>query len=170
MKRSLLLLAILTVAVAAFGQKNSLVTINAVGGQSVINSNTYEWSIGELVLVNTFSSSSLVVTQGVLQPFQKDNSVDPANNYLAANLKLYPVPADAVLYLQPNFSAGSKLNYTVQDATGKQLMKQEVQLGTGIERQMINMSAFISATYIVTVQLTEQGKTYLQSFKVEKIK
>ena len=170
MKRSLLLLTILTVVSAAFGQKNSPVTINAVGGQSVVNNNTYEWSIGELVLVNTFSSPSLVVTQGVLQPFQKDNSVDPAGNYLAANLKLYPVPTDATLYLQPNFSAGSKLNYVVQDVTGKQLLKKEVQLGTGIERQTINMSAFASATYIVTVQLTEQGKTYLQSFKVEKIK
>ena len=169
MKRSLLLLTILTVVSAAFGQKNTPVTINAVGGQSVVNNNTYEWSIGELVLVNTFSSPSLVVTQGVLQPFQKDNSVDPAN-YLASNLKLYPVPTDATLYLQPNFSAGSKLNYVILDITGKQLMKQEVQLASGIERQTINMSAFASATYIVTVQLTEQSKTYLQSFKVEKIK
>jgi hypothetical protein len=169
MKRLLLLITIVVVSVTAFGQKNSPAIINAVGGQSVVNNNTYEWSIGELVLVNTFSSSTLVVTQGVLQPFQKDNNVDPAN-YLASNLKLYPVPTDATLYLQPNFSAGSKLNYVVQDITGKQLMKQEVQLASGIERQTINMSAFASATYIVTVQLTEQGKTYLQSFKVEKIK
>lgn len=170
MKSSLLLFAMFTVAATAFSQRNTPVTINAVGGQSVVNNNTYEWSVGELVLVNTFSSPSLVVTQGVLQPFQKDNSVYPASNYLAANLKLYPVPTDATLYLQPNFSAGSKLNYVVQDATGRQMMKQEVQLATGIERQTINMSAFASATYIVTVQLTEQGKTYLQSFKVEKIK
>jgi len=169
MKRSLLLIAIFTVATTAFGQKNSPVTINAVGGQSVVNNNTYEWSIGELVLVNTFSSPSLVVTQGVLQPFQKDNPVDPGN-YLASKLKLYPVPTDATLYLQPDFSAGSKLNYVVLDMTGKQLMKQEVQLASGTERQTIDLIALPSATYMVTVQLTEQGKTYLQSFKVEKIK
>jgi gliding motility-associated-like protein len=41
---------------------------NAAGGSSTINDNVYEWSIGEMALVESMIRADLTVTNGLLQP------------------------------------------------------------------------------------------------------
>lgn len=65
-------------------QTHSPVVVNATGGSATLVSTTYEWSIGEMTLVESMIKTDLSLTNGFLQP-----------------QKLAPVPADA-FNIKPN--------------------------------------------------------------------
>ncbi|PWS31874.1 gliding motility-associated C-terminal domain-containing protein [Pedobacter paludis] len=63
-------------------------TINTASNYGKINNQLYDFSIGEMVLVQTFNANSLVLTQGFLQPFLiSSNPTDLVivNNILTPN-------------------------------------------------------------------------------------
>lgn len=63
-------------------------TINSSSGSGKINNQLYDFSIGEMVLVQTFQANSISLTQGFLQPFfivQTVANVSVANNILTPN-------------------------------------------------------------------------------------
>lgn len=52
----------------AAGQSISPVLLNATGGSYLASGAIYEWSVGELALVETMINSNAVLTNGLLQP------------------------------------------------------------------------------------------------------
>lgn len=54
--------------------------INTAGNYSVINGQLHDFNIGEMVLIHTFSSNAIQLSQGFLQPATiiPDKPVDPA--------------------------------------------------------------------------------------------
>ncbi|TCD10137.1 gliding motility-associated C-terminal domain-containing protein [Pedobacter frigidisoli] len=63
-------------------------TVNSASGSGKINNQLYDFSIGEMVLVQTFQTNSAILTQGFLQPFlviQTAANVSIANNILTPN-------------------------------------------------------------------------------------
>lgn len=93
MKQSLLLLLlILCIAVNSKAQSISHATVNTAGNSVIQSGITYEWSIGELALVETMASSQTIITHGFLQPFILTSPIVPVNalvvypsNILSAN-------------------------------------------------------------------------------------
>ncbi|RDC57486.1 gliding motility-associated C-terminal domain-containing protein [Pedobacter chinensis] len=62
--------------------------INSAGGYGKINNQLYDFSIGEMVLIQTFQASDISLTQGFLQPFlliQTSADVAIVNNILTPN-------------------------------------------------------------------------------------
>jgi hypothetical protein len=140
--------------------------LNSTGGSATVGGNTYEWSVGELV-VHTVSTPSVVVTQGLLQPMPPGVSVGNVKS-IAADVQVYPNPAKDVLILQPALVAGTILLYTLQDITGRVIYKAEVQLHTGQEKQSISISTLTPGNYILQVQAQQPGDIAHASFKIYK--
>ncbi len=138
--------------------------LNSTGGSATVGGNTYEWSVGELV-VHTVSTTSVVVTQGLLQPMPPGVSVGSINT-VAADVQVYPNPAKDVLILQPALVAGSRLQYTLLDITGRTISKAEAYLHTGQEKQSISISALPAGDYIVQVQAQQPGGISHTTFKI----
>ena len=137
---------------------------NSTGGSAAVGGNTYEWSVGELV-VHTVSTPSVVVTQGLLQPMPPSVSVGSVNAF-AADVQVYPNPAKDVLILQPALAAGTTLLYTLSDITGRTIYTAEAQLQTGQEKQSISISELSPGNYIMQVQAQQQGGNAHASFKI----
>ncbi|RZK13573.1 MAG: gliding motility-associated C-terminal domain-containing protein, partial [Pedobacter sp.] len=63
-------------------------TVNTANGYAKINNQLYDFSIGEMVLIQTFQVSNTTLTQGFLQPFlivQTTADVSIVNNILTPN-------------------------------------------------------------------------------------
>lgn len=63
-------------------------SVNAANGSAKINNQLYDFSIGEMVLVQTFQASTVSLTQGFLQPFliiETAANVAIVNNILTPN-------------------------------------------------------------------------------------
>ena len=50
--------------------------INASGYSGTISGQVFDWSIGEMTLVSTYTGSTLIVTQGLLQPYMLSSKIE----------------------------------------------------------------------------------------------
>lgn len=143
-------------------------TLNSAGGSVTVAAQTFEWSIGEMTLVNTATASNIVVTQGVLQPIQPATGISMRNT-VADNMKVYPVPAQDVVYLQPAFNAGGMLRYSLMDASGKSIKDVRVQLHSGKELQQVDLSALPAGNYMLNLHFADTNAPYANTYKIQKI-
>ncbi len=142
-------------------------TLNGAGGSGTIAGNTYDWSVAEMTLVNTASASGIVVTQGVLQPYDGPNAVH--DNNLLTGLLVYPNPASKEVYLQPAYSAGDELSFSLYDITGRLISKNEVKLATGKEVQKVDMERLAAGDYMLHVVLNHNNEEKSNAYKIQKV-
>lgn len=159
---------ILSTVITTHGQSIGPSTINASGGSKTISGNTYEFSIGEMALVNTAIGSNIIVTNGVLQPNPSPTKVKDVNA-LSDNLKIYPNPSDNILNIQPDFETGGQLTYQLYDALGRIMLSGEFNLVSGKEKQTISLNQLAASSYVLHLNLNKKGIKYNASFNVQKI-
>lgn len=151
---------------SAFGQTNSF-ALNAAGGSNTIASNTYEWSIGEMTLVNTVTTSNLIVTHGLLQPMFSDVGISPDKKQ-EANFSVFPNPTNDKVFIQLHLPAQTNLGISVFDITGRQLMQKTILLASGMEQQEIDFSAFVAGIYFMSIRSIKNNHDVVNNFKIEK--
>lgn len=167
-KKQILTIAAVLGALGAHAQAISPSTLNATGGSKEIAGSVYEYSIGEMTLVHTASSSNLIVTQGLLQPMEE--SVSIADIILPDNaMTVYPNPSQDILYIQPNLSGSGTLTMVLSDIAGRQMKQQSATLQTGNEKQSLTLHTLASGSYLLNVVFDQNGQKFIQSFRVQKV-
>lgn len=141
-------------------------TLNAAGGGATIGGNSYDYSVGEMAVVSTASTATLVVTQGLLQP--QPATPDATSNLIISEnqLSIYPNPTTAILNLQPQFTTGGILSIQLVDMNGRMIQKKEIKLANGSETQKLDISSYATGNYLLNVQFENHRNTY----KIQKIK
>ncbi len=171
MKRTYILMGVFVSLIGlpnARGQSIGPSTLNATGGTATIGGNVYDWSIGEMTMVSTFTGSSIIVTQGVLQPSSNTTAVHNAS--LTDNLQVFPNPASSLVNLQYVSAAQGTLTYRLMDMTGKTIMNNSTAVSQGVTVQQINIAALAAATYMLEVCVMTDGMTRgTTSYKIEKL-
>jgi opacity protein-like surface antigen len=144
--------------------------INSAGGSKVLSGVTHEWSVGEMTLVNTFATSSIVVTQGVLQTNLKDGTNAVEESPLGDLIQVFPNPANTYVNINFNAPGNGSLVCRLIDITGKVLSEQTLVVRQGMNSGKIDMSALAAATYMLQVTSnTENGTDAAISFKIQKL-
>ncbi len=142
--------------------------LNSAGGAAVVAGNTYEFSVGEMVLVQTFSGPDIVVTQGVLQPSPGATGVmDIA--FFEGRMSVYPNPAEDQVFLQPDMPSGGKLLCRLYDAAGKLVHNAAHDLARGNEKLSIPLTALAAGTYMLQVEFQQQKKSYHNAYQIQKL-
>lgn len=171
MKGAILLIPlILTGSVLVRAQNIGPSTVNSAGNTALIGGNQFDWSVGEMSLVSTFTTPGIIVTQGVLQPSETDHTGVPVA-VLSKDLRVFPNPASSVVNLQYNTQSAGRLTYSMMDITGKTITKKTVSVNPGITTEQINISELACATYMLKVSL--EGNNMAKdniSYKIEKLK
>lgn len=162
---------VMLVAIAK-GQSISPSTINSQGGFTTIGGNTYEWSIGEMVLVHTASAGNVMITQGLLQPGKHSGGTNISESqFIFDRVKVYPNPATNQFFLDADFKESGVLHCTLFDLNGKII--EEKKLSSTGQRQKLqyNISALSAGNYMLVVDFTAEGKNKQinkAAYKIEK--
>lgn len=167
---TLLWVALLFMAIPhAKGQSIGPSTINAAGGYATLSGNEYEWSIGEMTMVSTFSTSAIVVTQGVLQPAFGSLDVKTTQN-LTDGLLVFPNPANTTVNIQYTATDNGKLNYRLMDVVGRVILSDSKDLKIGVNTLPLNIANLAEGTYLLEVTCdihNISGQT--MSYKIQKL-
>lgn len=142
-------------------------TVDASGGSAVIAGNTYEYAIGDL-LAPTLTGPGIVITPGVLQPRKKTVGIDD-RQFFTGTLNIYPNPTEELVFLQPQFSSGGVLSYTLYDILGRAMQHKDCTLSSGKEKQSLSLKELASGTYTLEVGFKQKGKLYRTAYKIQKI-
>ncbi len=150
------LLAVLFPAASCFSQSITPSVINSGGGTIQKEYYQFEWSIGELALVNQLSApqNSLIVSNGFLQPY----ILNPANYSITTffenyEVKLFPNPATQ--YVEVNFFTRQKgkINLGMFDATGRKVYNHDL-ASDGVDLiYRIPVTNLAAGTYMLYINL-----------------
>jgi hypothetical protein len=167
-KYFLLLLIIICLQVKLNAQTRDLQTACATSAQKTVGNFTISYTIGEMVLVDTWKNSGLTVTQGIIQP--NIEAINPgAGNFAAGEITVYPNPTPNDLFIRYNILQLGKLNIQLYDALGQKLLTEEIAL-TSFGIKNINFSKYSSAAYILSIEFTSTDGTVNKKGKYKVIK
>ena len=149
-------------------QVQQAATVNAAGGSAQLSGNTYEWSIGEMVLVNTVMTTNLVVTQGLLQPVLNTTGIRQPE-LTADQLKVYPNPTKDIVFIQPNLKPNTSLSLLLYDISGRAFFRKTLVLKTGTEVQPVDLGKYAAGNYLLDIVAGTAGAASRNTFKIQKI-
>lgn len=168
-KFSISLLLLLSASFGSVAQLLNTSTLNTTGGSASVGSNIYEWSVGEMTLVHTASSGSIIVTQGLLQT-DKTNVGIKDQSLSVTELSVYPNPFVNNLFIEAQLNAGFQMEYMIYDVLGRQLLTKSEKSSTGQSRFPIDLTLYSSGSYYLNVIIKSEGKRYANTFEIKKIK
>ena len=175
MRRNIILITSLLFLFAAlpgaYGQSIIPATLNATGGSAIAGSNEFDWSVGEMTMVSTFETSSLIVTQGVLQPVDTLKTTGIAQIKLLRNIRVFPNPTNNFVNIDYSAETQGVLQYKLIDMTGKILLERTIQAQQGTNTEQISLAGMASASYLLQVTYTGvTGEKEMTSYKIQKLK
>jgi hypothetical protein len=172
MKKSFILLGLAVSCLSlntAIAQSIGPSTLNQTGGSATIGGDIFDWSVGEMTMVSTFSGPSVIVTQGVLQ-----SEVLPSGKKeisLAGQLQVFPNPASSVINVQFSAVSAGSITCKLMDMTGKTMSVKKQAINQGTTTEQIDISRLAVATYLLNVSFNAPGKSEeTTNYKIEKLK
>ena len=174
MKNKLLQTILFVGASAVSADLSAQQSLNVTSHSIQINGQTFDYSIGEMTLVNTEKTSSLIVTQGFLQPNtqrqESSTTSDNAFSQLDNPIKVYPNPTTNLLYIESYESGIIDYAYNLYDATGKIVLNQKGQTQQGINKWELSLQSLASGSYYLMMQKNDSnGQSQHFSYKIQKI-
>lgn len=169
MKKIILSIPVIAaLSLTASAQSVGPATLNATGGTVVIGANEFDWSVGEMVMVSTFSTSSIVVTQGVLQPAATSTTrIEEAD--WPTKLSVFPNPASSIVNINCTSPSPASFTYRLMDMTGKALLTGSSAAKQGLSTEQLNIGSLACATYMLAITVNTGQETKTITYKIEKL-
>jgi hypothetical protein len=163
-KKYLALIAALAFCQIIQAQSIGPATINASGGGTVVNGNSFDYSIGEMTVVNTATTANNHYTQGVLQPAVI--TAESIDNILLSSqlLSVYPNPSHNILNIQTIDNTDAIASVQLYDALGKVVFSAKYDNKKSL--QTIDMSAMANAYYTLQVSTVNNAPKLI--YKISK--
>lgn len=170
MKKYFLLLALCIGCMSVWGQSIAPFTLNAAGAGGLAGSVETDWSAAEMTLVNTTpASSTVIVTQGVLQPAHIGTAV-AQQQLTAEEVQVFPNPASDELNIRCTFQTSGKLSYTLSDMSGKTIQLQTATYAAGTQTKQLSLQQLTAGSYLLYVQYASENGQKDAVYKIQKIK
>lgn len=147
---------------------------NVASHSAKINGMSFDYSIGEMMLVSTEHTSDLIITQGLLQPGHfhstSNSGSDGTLSTLDNPIKVYPNPSSHLVFVEMYETSIQDYSYNLYDATGKIVLSRKGQTQVGLNKLELNLQSIASGSYYLILQkrdIGEQAQNY--SFKIQKV-
>ncbi len=127
------------------------------------------YTIGEMPLVQSWSSNGLLITQGVIQPltFIADTAYQC---FSQTEVKVYPNPNPGIFSLQLSLFKKGIIKTILLDASGKLIQTEQFDYSTFTTKQF-DINRMASGTYFLQLFFTETGSNKSQkcAYTIQKI-
>src|SRR5262245_27029005 len=104
-------------------QVNSF-TVNVTGGAATSGYYRFDWSVGEMCLVNTFSQTNAILENGFLHP-GTEHSKDTINFFAKGDVMVFPNPAYTTTEIDIVLPVSGAFRVTIFDILGRQVLNRE---------------------------------------------
>lgn len=142
--------------------------VNSSGGSATYKTVTYDWSVGEMAAIETFSTNLLIISQGFLQPFNLNIDYVDILRTGSEKIVVYPDIGKQTCYLETSFEKPGLINYLLVDLNGRTLLRNETTVNELNSRQLINMQNYPDGFYLLKVSFTNNDETIIKTFKIQK--
>jgi hypothetical protein len=172
MKKSILSFTAIVFALTCSAQMLTPTVISSTGGFSSNANGSISYTVGEMTMVQTFSSGSNILTQGFQQPNDNILGLIDISAEDFGSFVVYPNPAVDNVWYGFQFPEPGKISVSVYNTLGQKISDvYHAGYDTGKDVQQLNVSAYAAGVYFLTVDFTSQkdGKTHVISKKFQVI-
>lgn len=132
--------------------------LNSAGGtyDNALSYHRYEWSFGELLLIQAFAppDSSIVVTQGVLQPCTDKLGLSPFTVYFeAGDYKLFPNPTPGPFEIDFFVTTPGQMSLQLINTIGQILEKRSFHYDGCCRIELFDLTGYPAGMYFVVADL-----------------
>lgn len=156
MKNKISVIIVLFISISCFSQSVTPAVLNVAGGSSQNGYYQFEWSVGEMSLINQMESmpNLFVVTNGFLQPYILNPGINNLNNRFDADeIRVFPNPASTYVEVDLFTRQQGQLKLSFYNAIGQKIYSTELHT-FGVDLiQRIPVNAFNGGTYLLQVEL-----------------
>ena len=156
MKNKITVIVVFFISISCFSQSITPSVINASGGVSQQGYYQFEWSVGEMSLVNQMEArpSLFVLTNGFLQPYLLNPGVYNSNNEFGADeLKVFPTPASTYVEIDLFTKQQGRVKISFYNAIGQKVYSAQLR-SFGVDlTQKIPVNRLAQGTYLLHVEL-----------------
>jgi Secretion system C-terminal sorting domain len=167
-KYFLLFILVICLQNVLHAQVRDLQTACATTSEKTIGNFTISYTIGEMVLIDTWKKDGLTISQGILQPEIAPFSTG-ANNFATGEITVYPNPTPKELYIRYNIFLPGKLSIQLYDALGQKLLTDEITINS-FGTKNYDFSKYASAAYMLMIQYTSADGATIKKGKYKVIK
>ncbi len=154
--KTLFVLALLLLGARTYSQSVIPFITNVAGG-SYDDASSYarfEWSLGELTLIESFVSSDIAVTHGVLQPCTEKVGASPFSLLFApGEYRLFPNPTTSQFELNFFVRMPGQMTLELLDMTGRSLEKRSFRYNCCGRIERFDLSGYPNGTYMIMATL-----------------
>jgi len=170
MKNKVTTVIVFFISLSCFSQSITPSVTNVAGGNAKNGYYQFEWSVGEMSLINEMSSTrNLLVTNGFLQPYLLNPwNNNPNQQFTVEEIRIFPNPASS--YVEINFFTKQQgiLKINFYDAVGRKVYSNESRIyGVDVIKK-IPVNHFASGSYLLRIEL-DPNPTFLSKQGVYKI-
>jgi len=142
----------------AYAQSVTPFIFNTAGGtyDNPSSYHRFEWSFGEAILIQTFAplDSSVVVTQGVLQPCTDKVGNSPMTLlFEKGDYRLFPNPTTGAFELNFFVKETGRMSLELTDATGKVLQRRNYYYNGCCRIELFDLTQYPDGIYYVVADL-----------------
>jgi hypothetical protein len=165
---------LLFISIPCFSQSITPSVVNVAGGNSQNGYYQFEWSVGEMSLVNQMQSaqSLFVLTNGFLQPYiLNPGANNPYNQFGANEIKVFPTPASTYIEVDFFTHQQGRLKLSLYNAIGQKMYSAELQ-SFGVDLiHRIPVNGFNNGTYLLHIELEANPNFFSKkgAYKIIKI-
>ena len=158
MKNNFILTALLVLAAGLKAQTISQSVIASTGGFSATANNSFSYTVGEMTMIQTFTGSGTILTQGFQQPNDIATGLLNIGSNAAGDLVVYPNPAVDKIWFAFQFTLPGVISVSMTNVLGQTVL--DVYHGdyeSGKTVQTANLSLLSSGTYILTAHYVDRN-------------
>ena len=173
MKRLFFSAIALSVALITNSQMLTPTVIASTGGFSSNANNSLSYTVGEMTMVQTFSSSGNILTQGFQQPNTMPTGLIELSQGEFGSFVVYPNPAVDAAFFGFEFPEHGKVTVILYNSLGQKLSDVfNTNYSNGNTVQTLNTSLLASGMYFLTLNFVsdQTGKENTMSRKLQVIK
>ncbi|HNS12873.1 MAG TPA: T9SS type A sorting domain-containing protein [Bacteroidia bacterium] len=156
MKTKIFFLWLFLLSVTQYVGAQSLapIVLSPAGSYQSNGGHSLSQTVGEMTMVQTFSSGASILTQGMQQP-QSGSVRVPEYPNAAYSMEVFPNPGRGNFYIDFKTPSAASVRIRVLDIIGQMVKREEVQNLTGDQRQALDLTGMRNGAYMVQVILTD---------------
>jgi hypothetical protein len=149
-----ILYAALLTSFSAGAQSVSPGIVNVSGGSASSGYYRFDWSVGELCLIDTYGQVNLILENGFLHPGTERPSGNSNNFFAKGDIMLFPNPAYVNTEINITVPQPGMVNMQLVDVLGRVVLSKQFKYNGVGHIEKLDVQRFRAGTYFVHLVLT----------------
>ena len=138
----------------AGAQQAAPAIVNVSGGSAVAGYYRFDWSVGELCLVDSYNQPNFILENGFLHPGTERPGGNSNNFFAKGDIMIFPNPAYANAELNITVQQAGMVNMQIIDVLGRVVLSKQINYnGVGLIEKL-DVLRYRAGTYFVHLLLT----------------